>query len=114
MKKLLFILALTGGLFNQASALAQTFEASGVVLDVNLAQSEIRVNDRTYVLPSSVTESLLVNAGPVIYQLQPGTVIAFSGTESGSVAKIDSVAVLLQPSPAEVQKLLREQADEQN
>ncbi len=114
MKKLLFIFAMAFGFFTQASALAQTFEASGVVRDVNLAESKIRVNGRTYTLPNSVTESLLVNAGPAIYQLQLGTIIAFSGTESGNIAKIDSLAILLQPSPEEVQELLREQADEQN
>jgi type IV pilus assembly protein PilY2 len=114
MGKLLFILALTGGLFTQTAALAQTFEASGAVRDINLAQSKISVNDRTYLLPNSVTESLLINAGPVIYQLQLGTVIAFSGTESGGAAKIDSVAILRQPSPEEVEELLREQANEQN
>ncbi|MDH1730985.1 PilY2 family type 4a fimbrial biogenesis protein [Pseudomonas chengduensis] len=115
MRKFLFIsVSICGLLMVHASAQAQTFEAAGVVQDVNLAQSKIRVDDRTYQLPNSVTESLLVDAGPVIYQLQTGTVIAFSGTESGSIAKIESVAILLQPSPAEVQELLRERANEQN
>lgn len=115
MKKFLFMFVSVCGLWMaHASAQAQTFEAAGAVQDINLAQSKIRVDDRTYLLPNSVTESLLVNAGPVIYQLQMGTVIAFSGTASGSIAKIESVAILLQPSPEEVQELLRERANEQN
>lgn len=115
MKKFLFIFgSICGLLMAHASAQAQTFEATGVVQDVNLAQSKISVDDRTYLLPNSVTESLLVDAGPVIYQLQMGTVIAFSGTESGSIGKIESVAILLQPSPEDVQALLRERANEQN
>ncbi|MBP3062391.1 type IV pilus assembly protein PilY2 [Ectopseudomonas chengduensis] len=83
------------------TANAETFEISGAVQRIELEKSLITIDGKRYQLPNRVPESLVPTGGPVIYQLRPGSVIAASGSHATPFPKLDSVAILRQPSPEE-------------
>lgn len=99
MNRTLNTLALTFFLLSTAVS-AETFEANGVVTDINLARALITVDEETYQLPNRVSDANSNSSVPVIYQLQFGSVVRVTGDDAAQ--RIDSLAILHQPTAEEL------------
>lgn len=101
MKRTLSTLALSLCLL-PISALAEGFEANGVVTNINLAKGLVSIDEDTYQLPNRVTDANSNSSAPVIYQLQTGSVVRVTG--DGATQRIDSLAILHQPTAEELEE----------
>jgi len=77
---------------------AETFEISGAVQKIELEKSVIMVDGKHYQLPNRVREGQSPGAGPAIFQLRPGSVIAASGSHNTPFPLLESVVILKQPT----------------
>lgn len=66
---------------------AASFEAVGTVRDIQLGRNIVVVDRTTYSLPGKT----LLGGSPAIFQLKPGHLIGFSGTEATPHPIIDSL-----------------------